>query len=646
MKKKTFISIRIKLIILLSLSAMLALVLSAAVVFSHTYTETKKQTLTSLVNMNHILAENLTAPIEFDDKDGAENLLKTLGIDKNIAGAFIFRNKDEKFASFVRNENIQELEKELSAFYNVNELKKNIEFVGDDYIIVSSPIMLESEYIATFCIVASTDSLNKSVIEQIEVQVIVSLIALLIIILLGARLQKIFTKPIFQLKDIMDDVRKNKNYNLKISNNNNDEFYSLFDGFNNMIKTIKQQNNELESQKQFVQTLLDSQEQLIVTTKGEKIKGVNQTFLDFFHVNTIESFIEVYKTDSIADTFNTNAPSGYLQKTMGNESWIDHIISTSSSRIQMVSRIQKAMITINDQDYIFSVTATDLPGVEMLKSAVFTDITEMENAKVEIEAIHKHTRESIEYASLIQGALIPHKEKFNYYFKDHFALWLPKDLVGGDIYLFEELRDSNECLLMVIDCTGHGVPGAFVTMLVKAIERQIVAKIKHSDEIVSPAKILSIFNKSMKHLLKQETKDSVSNAGFDGGIMYYNKKEKIIKFAGAETPLFYVKDNELKMIKGDRYSVGYKKCDMDHEYKEHIINVKEDMQFYLTTDGYLDQNGGEKSFPFGKKRFQNIIKEFHTQTMQEQETVFLNILAQYQGNEESNDDTTLIGFKI
>ncbi len=416
----------------------------------------------------------------------------------------------------------------------------------------------------------------------------------------------------------------------------------------NLEIKIEERTKELHSQKEFTQTLLDSQEQLIITTNGKELLTANETFYDFFAVDTVEEFMESCHAKCVCDTFNTDAPEGYLQIMMERETWIDYVISHS------FDHNHKAMISMGSIDFIFSVTAAKLPGSDGIKSAVFTNITEMENAKIameraktEIEEIHKHTRESIEYASLIQGALIPDNKAFRNYFQDYFAIWHPKDTIGGDIYLFEELRDKNECLLMVIDCTGHGVPGAFVTMLVKAIERQITSKINHNpDEVVSPAKILSIFNKNMKQLLKQEDIDSISNAGFDGGIIYYNKKDKIIKFAGAETPLFYVEDNELKMIKGNRYSVGYKKCTMDYEYKEHTIEVKEGMQFYLTTDGYLDQNGGEKSFPFGKKAFKKIIEEYHNETMADQQEIFLNKLDEYQGNEETNDDVTLVGFKI
>ena len=190
-------------------------------------------------------------------------------------------------------------------------------------------------------------------------------------------------------------------------------------------------------------------------------------------------------------------------------------------------------------------------------------------------------------------------------------------------------------------------------MLVKAVERQVIAKImndRYGDIDISPAWIMGYFNRTLKKLLKQETLDSVSNAGWDGGIIYYNKKDKVLKFAGAETPLFYIDENkEFQTIKGNRYSVGYKKCDSNYEYKETILEVKEGMKFYCTTDGYLDQNGGEKDFPFGKKRFGNIIKEYHTKPMSKQKEVFLYEMSKYENmieNNDRNDDMTVIGFEI
>jgi len=405
------------------------------------------------------------------------------------------------------------------------------------------------------------------------------------------------------------------------------------------ISERKELTDQLHYEKTFIQNLLDSQEQIIITTNGKELVSANKTFFNFFNIKSISEFVTTYNANCICETFSIEKSLEYLQPVMEGKSWTDYVLE------QKEQKSFKAKIVQNGTEHIFSVTVAYIDSNKEIKSVVFTDITQIENAKLEVELLHKHTKESIEYASLIQGALVPDNKILRDYFQNYFVIWHPKDIVGGDIYLFEPLS-KDECLLMVIDCTGHGVPGAFVTMLVKAIERQIVSQLKIEQSEVSPAKILSFFNKNMKQLLKQEYGETISNAGFDGGIFYYNKKEKIVKFAGAETPLFYVEDNELKVIKGNRYSVGYKKCDINYDYKEHTIEVKEGMQFYITTDGYLDQNGGEKGFPLGKRRFQNIIKEYAVEEMADQQEVFLGELMEYQGEYETNDDITLVGIKI
>ena len=267
-------------------------------------------------------------------------------------------------------------------------------------------------------------------------------------------------------------------------------------------------------------------------------------------------------------------------------------------------------------------------------------------AQKKIEKFNKQITDSIEYASLIQQTLIPDFVEFENFFDDYFTIWLPKDVVGGDIYLFEKLKNRDECIIMVIDCTGHGVPGAFVTMLVKAIKEQIAADFQNSDREISPAEILTIFNRRMKRLLNQENSLSLSNAGFDGAILHYNKKMKIVTYAGAETPLFLIQDNEYKRIKGDRHSIGYKKSDTGYEFKDHIIDVSKETYVYLSTDGFIDQNGGEKGFPFGRKRFKKLLEENYELPFAEQRKRFINTIENYRGEAEKNDDMTVLGIKI
>ena len=198
---------------------------------------------------------------------------------------------------------------------------------------------------------------------------------------------------------------------------------------------------------------------------------------------------------------------------------------------------------------------------------------------------------------------------------------------------------------MVIDCTGHGVPGAFVTMLVKALARNLISHANKTKESVSPAKLLAVFNRSLKHLLKQHDKNSLSNAGFDAAILYIDKEESEITYAGAHIPLFYMKEGRMSSIKADRHSIGYKTSDPDFEFHDHILHFDDTMQFYLTTDGYIDQNGGKKGFPMGKKYMVKLLELHHEKQMNDQKKILEKALISYQGNEDRNDDVTVIGFR-
>ena len=269
-------------------------------------------------------------------------------------------------------------------------------------------------------------------------------------------------------------------------------------------------------------------------------------------------------------------------------------------------------------------------------------------AKKEIESILKHVQDSINYASLIQSAITPSNTLFKDYFKEYFIIWEPKNVVGGDIYLFEELkRDDKEVILMVIDCTGHGVPGAFVTMLVKAIEQQLISIINNNSSMeISPAWILSYFNKTMKQLLHQDNKHSISNAGFDGQVIYYNQSKKILKTASARNEIFYIQDDNIYTIKGDRHSIGYRDSKIDYKFKDNIIDISKETTLYISSDGFWDQNGGENGFCYGKKRLKNLILENKELSLDKQKTIFIDSLLQYQQQNERNDDITFIGLKI
>ena len=407
----------------------------------------------------------------------------------------------------------------------------------------------------------------------------------------------------------------------------------------NLEEKIEEKTKDLIKEKSFIQILLDSQEQFILTIIDNKIKSCNKSFLNFFNIEHLDMFDK--KDLNIFEIFDVMKSKYLEEKNIAQEDYLKHVINNSHE-------LSKVKIKLNNMVHMFSISARYLPNKDNSIIIVFNDITEMEFTKEKIFSMYKHTNESIEFATHIQRAIIPSAYTIKTFFKDYFAYWEPKDLVGGDIYLFESLRHKDECLLFIIDCTGHGVPGAFLTMLIKAIQEEIVSDIKNNpNEIVCTSRVLSKMNKKMKYLLKD---DESSNVGFDGAIVYYDKISQILKYSGANINLHYFNENEeFIKIKANRYSAGYKSCDENYEYKQNIIKTTAGMKFYLSTDGYIDQNGGHKSFPFGNKKYSSLIKDIYKLPMKEQKAIFQETIKSYEKEskiDERNDDITLFAFEI
>jgi len=561
---------------------------------------------------------------------------KVIGQSNHILNKNIDNLNDEYKDIFIQNGKIIDLEKQqvvkingIDYFKYTTQIKS--EFKSKDYLVILSPIdVIMKPY-------------KEKVIDSLTVVILILLFIVAPIIYYIVRL---ITRPIVQLQNENKKIANGQFQDLKKVDSFISEISSLSNSLISMADTIEESQLTLEHKVEVRTSLLalekENVEQILanillpvlITSKEKRVIVYANRFAQELYEMSADDIINC----SLDDLYTlTNGPDAIIAQltTKGKVDALEEHITTHTGK-EFIGLLSVTPISYNNEECYIGMTV---------------DITRQKDMENEVRAIHKHTRESIEYASLIQGSLLPDEKLLVNYFQDNFVYWMPKDTVGGDIWLFNDLRHEDECLLFFIDCTGHGVPGAFVTMIVKAIEREIITKITDDSELeISPAWIMSYFNKTMKILLKQETKDAKSNAGWDGGIIYYNKKDMILKFAGAETPLFYMTtDGDFKTIKGNRYSVGYKKCDSDYKYKETIIEVEKGMKFYCTTDGYLDQNGGEKDFPFGKKRFGNIIKEHHTESMKDQKEYFIQEMAKYESqieNNDRNDDMTVIAFEI
>jgi len=246
---------------------------------------------------------------------------------------------------------------------------------------------------------------------------------------------------------------------------------------------------------------------------------------------------------------------------------------------------------------------------------------------------HKITA-SIQSAKLIQHAILPSKEKINDIFTDNFVLFMPKDVVSGDFYWVHSV--SKYRFLVVADCTGHGVSGAFMTM----IGNGLLDRILRFSQIYEPQEILISLNEQIRILLQQE--QTQNNDGMDIGVLRI--EEHKIVFAGAKRPLYVVQNEKIEKIAGVRKSVGGHQNDKK-TFSQTELTWQSPTTFYLSTDGYADQNNLERN-SFSEKRLINLLEESQNLALQEQKEVLENTMRTYMTNTEQRDDILVVGISI
>lgn len=259
----------------------------------------------------------------------------------------------------------------------------------------------------------------------------------------------------------------------------------------------------------------------------------------------------------------------------------------------------------------------------------------------ELSLKNQRIMESISYAKRIQEAILPnlHGDE-GAFLRQSLILWMPKDVVGGDFYWSR--RASGAILLGVIDCTGHSVPGALMTMTVKAALDQAADLV----QFLSPAAILAQANVILRQNLHQDVSEAATNDGADVGLCLIRPETRQMVFSGARINLYACKNGYIQVIKGDRHSIGYKRSKPDFKFTEHELNLQPDQKCYLATDGFLDQAGGRRGLSFGNNRFEEMLRKVHHLPFSKQEELIRQELNDYMGPLEQRDDITLVGFNV
>ncbi|WP_291722397.1 tetratricopeptide repeat protein [Bernardetia sp.] len=298
----------------------------------------------------------------------------------------------------------------------------------------------------------------------------------------------------------------------------------------------------------------------------------------------------------------------------------------------------------------FEKNVYDEHKVALLSSLASYTAIAIDNAKAynTIQSKNRNITDSIRYAQTIQQAVLPSSERMTQYLPDYFVLFRPKDIVSGDFYWFSHI--DNYTFIAAVDCTGHGVPGAFMSMIGHSILNEIV----NEKKIFEPSEILEQLNHQVRTALKQERElkgedDRANDDGMD--IAFCRLKDKDthteVAFAGAKRPLIYTntEHKEAIYLRGNNKTIGGVRNKVNKKFETQIVELPKDSMIYLTTDGYADQNDTQQE-KFGTPKLLRFLKEISTLKLYEQKAKMEQALDVHQRGEEQRDDITIIGIRV
>ena len=278
-------------------------------------------------------------------------------------------------------------------------------------------------------------------------------------------------------------------------------------------------------------------------------------------------------------------------------------------------------------------------NTSLLEERVQQRTEELHSANLQLEQKNKQILDSIRYARMIQSAILPRYDLLSRYLAEHMVIWLPRDVVGGDFYFLQP--DDDGCYIGVVDCTGHGIPGAFMSMTANAVIRQVLTGSRNkplSDLLLS-------FDEQLR-LTLQHSPDSVGlDYGLDIGLCRLSAAE--VEYAGCGVDLYLSGAGEVQRLSSAHRGLGYKRrTRRDKSITTYRLPLTADRRCYLVSDGLLDQSGEPDGYGFGRQRFQQLLLQWQSLSLTEQQAKLVEELTRYQGDFPQRDDITVFGFAI
>jgi len=374
-----------------------------------------------------------------------------------------------------------------------------------------------------------------------------------------------------------------------------------------------------------MQALSENSLDLITRLEGESISYINPV-------------IEEYTAKKPSFFLNRKVKETNLDKSI-LEGWlrvVEEVNATNekaSAEVDFLSEMGKRVMQVN--------AIPEFDESNKLESVLVVshDITERKMIELEIQNKNKKITESINYAKRIQNAILPNSRVISKALTDSFILYKPRDVVSGDFPWFVQIKE--EIFIAAVDCTGHGVPGALLSLIGYFLLNDIV----RSRKITEPGKILDLLDEGVTTTLRQD-EDATTKDGMDIALCKINVSTREVEYAGAHRPLYIMKNAVMEEVKGNKFPIGGGIFKNQTNFTNTKIKLEKGDSIYFSSDGFPDQFGGLEGRKFGPKKVREIIEKVHRLTMPEAMATFDQEWEGWRGETKQTDDVLLIGIKF
>ncbi|MCC7302929.1 MAG: tetratricopeptide repeat protein [Bacteroidia bacterium] len=361
----------------------------------------------------------------------------------------------------------------------------------------------------------------------------------------------------------------------------------------------------------------------------EKLGDSKKAFAYLNRMHQVHDSISRQKASEVAQELQNKYDSEKKRKEI-------EILTMDNENLELQRSKDRTILIISVGALLLVLGGAVVLGRALVQNRKFSSELFVKNAVIEEK--NKDILDSIRYAKRLQTSILPSHDAMKKSLGDHFVFYKPKDIVSGDYYCVFEQRDKT--ITAIVDCTGHGVPGAFMSILTFNILHQVIME----DRVTKPSDILDLCTRLLPMRLRQQG-DAMGSDGMDIAIAAFDRNKTIVEFAGAFNPLWIIRDGTVKELQADKISIGSENA-LAGSFTPQSLTLQKGDSIYLFSDGYADQFGGEKGKKLMTRNFRNLLLNIAGLPMESQRERLESSLLDWQGAHEQVDDILVVGIRV